>query len=136
MRIEANKVSAPSEKSFGFLLSFCSLLLGIYFGVRHGKPLHMMAFVACSLITFVFSLKKPGVFELPNMLWSKLSEALAMISNPIVLGIVYFLLVTPIGLLRRLGGVDPLKLKSQGRETNWISKKSNVSYDSPFQNQY
>jgi len=60
--------------------------------------------------------------------WMRLGEVLARINTVIILGITFFVVVTPIGLIKRLTGGDPLDRKMGDRPTYWIvrEKKPNT----------
>ena len=59
--------------------------------------------------------------------WIKLGEILGKIIAPIVMGLIYFLIITPIGLLMRLVGKDVLNLKFNKNETYWIKRAKNIN---------
>ena len=62
-----------------------------------------------------------------NNLWIKFGELLGMIIAPVVMGLVYFIILTPISLLIRILGKDLLNLKySNKNDTYWIKRKKNT----------
>ena len=61
----------------------------------------------------------PRVLVYPNRAWMLLAEALSFVTTRIVLGIVFFLVVTPIGLLKRLFGWDPLRRRAGSSPSYW-----------------
>jgi len=72
--------------------------------------------------TFVMiSFTIPNVFTYLNLFWIKLGYFLGKIISPIVMGIVFFIIVTPIGLLLRLFGKDILRLK-RNNKSYWIKR--------------
>jgi hypothetical protein len=54
-----------------------------------------------------------------NWLWFKLGMLMGMVMSPLVMGIIFFVVVTPIGLIRRLGGADSLRLKADPDRDSW-----------------
>jgi hypothetical protein len=61
----------------------------------------------------------PKALVYPNRAWMTLAGALGFITTPIVLAVVYFLLITPIGFAKRLFGWDPLSRRAAPRESYW-----------------
>ena len=61
------------------------------------------------------ALLRPNVLSPLNRLWIKLGVLMAIIMSPIVLGLLFFLVVTPVGLLMRATGKDPLRLRQDPR---------------------
>ena len=61
----------------------------------------------------------PKSLVVPNRLWMSLAEALGFVMTRVILGVVFFLFVTPIGLVRRLFGGDPLSRRARRAESYW-----------------
>ena len=81
-----------------------------------------------TLIIFLFlGLTKPSVLKPLNTGWIKLGEILGKIIAPIVMLLVFFIVITPIGLMLRLFGKDILGLKfSEKVKTYWITRDKNI----------
>jgi hypothetical protein len=62
---------------------------------------------------------RPRLLVVPNRLWMGVAEAMGFVMTRVILGLVFFLIVTPIGLLRRLTGGDPLGRRSRSAESYW-----------------
>jgi len=61
----------------------------------------------------------PRALVLPNKAWMLLAEALSFVTTRLILGLVFFLVVTPIGIVKRLMGWDPLGRRGARRESYW-----------------
>ena len=113
------KRSFRVEKEFGLivggvftLLSLWWLYRGKFSGVAHiTLPLGLLLL----LLAFVF----PRALVYPNWAWMKLAEALSFVMTPIILGIVFFLMVTPIGFIKRRFGWDPLRRRAGASGSYW-----------------
>jgi ABC-type uncharacterized transport system permease subunit len=68
-----------------------------------------------AIVVVVAVMVWPGLFKPFARVWFGLSEAMGAVVSRILLGLVFFLVVTPMGLLRRLAGKDPMRLKAFGR---------------------
>ena len=114
-----------SEKSFGILFFIVFAIIGLY-------PLLSFNFVrvwalVIALIFLFLGLTKPSVLKPLNTAWIKLGEILGKIIAPIVMLLVFFIVITPIGLMLRLFGKDILGLKfSEKVKTYWITRDKNI----------
>lgn len=110
-----------SDRSFGFTLAAALAVLG---GARrlHGGKTHLLLFVvAASLL--VLAVARPRLLRPLAGLWFRLGLALHRLTSPIVLGAIFFLVVTPTGLLLRLCRRDPLRLQREpGARTYWLER--------------
>jgi hypothetical protein len=62
----------------------------------------------------------PRVLVIPNRGWTALAETLSTVSTTIILSLVYFLAVTPIGIVKRLRGWDPLHRRTGSDASYWL----------------
>jgi hypothetical protein len=70
------------------------------------------------------ALLRPNVLAPLNRIWTKLGLLMATVVSPIVLGLLFFIVVTPVGLLMRLVGKDPLRLRhDSGANSYWIVRQ-------------
>ena len=68
-----------------------------------------------------------------NLAWIKFGEILGVIIAPIIMGLVYFLVVLPTGILMRVLGKDLLKLKFQKSMVSyWNKKESKINFNKQF----
>ena len=79
--------------------------------------------VIISLIFLVLGLLNSKILTPLNKLWFKFGIFLGKIISPIIMGIIFFLVVTPIGILMRLLGKDLINLKYNNNKSYWIGKK-------------
>lgn len=92
-----------------------------------GESIHLWAAII-SIIFFLLAIFLPKVLIIPNKLWFKFGLFLGAIISPITMGIIFFLTVTPTGIIMRLLGKDILN-KKINKTTNsyWIKKLKTVS---------
>jgi hypothetical protein len=102
-------------KDTGEVLALVLLFLGI---INNYKYFIILAFVALIITSVAPNLLKPIAF-----LWKKITEILAYIMPRVFFGFVYFVIVTPIGYMRRLLGYDSLSLKNNSAKlTSFITR--------------
>ena len=98
-----------SNRSFGILFFIVFLGIGLWPLKNNNDPNYI--FLGLSSIFLILGIINSKLLYPLNKAWVKFGEILGMIIAPIVMGLVYFIILTPISLLVRLFGKDLLKLK-------------------------
>jgi len=75
-----------------------------------------------SLIFLILGLLNSKILTPLNKIWFKFGIFLSKIISPLIMGIIFFLIVTPIGLIMRIFGKDVLNLKYNKNQSYWIEK--------------
>ena len=114
------KIKVSSNKSFGIVFSIFFLLISVYPLLNNDPIYYWSLFV--SFIFLVLGLMNSKILSPLNLLWFKFGILLGKIVSPVVMGIIFFLVVTPIGLVMRLLGKDLLNLKYNNNKSYWIKK--------------
>jgi hypothetical protein len=111
-----------SDRSFGFVFAAVFAILGLL-PLVHGHPVRWWSIGLSALFALVAWLK-PTLLTHLNKLWTRFGLLLGAIVSPIALGILFYLILTPIGVLMRLTGKDPLRLKfERSNESYWIRRE-------------
>lgn len=111
-------VELPSNKKFGLFFVAIFLLSAAYFFNKGGHVLTVL-FVALAVIFAILAFTKSEILLPLNKLWMRFGLLLGMIVSPIVLGVIFFAMFTPIGVVMRLFGRDELHLKPKSAATYW-----------------
>ena len=128
-------VEQGSDRSFGIVFTLVFLLLGIVPYIVSGKT-HYWA-LAIAAVLAVITLISPKLFKPFNILWFKFGMLLGAIIAPLVIIIIFFFVVTPTGLLMRLFGKDPLRLKRHPEQTSyWIKREIDPENPESMKNQF
>ena len=127
-------IELPSNKKFGFFFTFVFAILAFYF-LFIDSILWAQAFAILAVLFLLITVIIPQVLLPLNKLWMRLGLLLGMIVSPIVLGIIFFGLVTPYGVVMRMFGRDELRLKFTKKSSHWISRSELIKSDS-FKNQF
>ena len=110
-----------SERAFGFVFGAVFVVIGVWPLINGGSPRIWALVVALSMVSA--GLWHPSLLARPNRLWLQLGALLHRIVSPVALAVMFFLVVTPTGLLMRLLGKDPLRLKRDpGAKSYWIAR--------------
>ena len=108
-----------AEKEFGLIVGGVFLLLGLWWLYRGKFATAAYVLSAAGSALVLFGLVFPRLLTVPRKFWMKFAEGMAYVSSRIILAIVFFLVLTPIGLVKRAMGWDPLQRRSETRDTFW-----------------
>ena len=114
------KIKVSSNKSFGIVFSIFFLLISVYLLLNNDPNYYWSLFV--SFIFLVLGLMNSKILSPLNLLWFKFGILLGKIVSPVVMGIIFFLVVTPISIILKIFGKDVLNLKFNNNKTYWIVK--------------
>jgi Saxitoxin biosynthesis operon protein SxtJ len=126
----------PSERKFGVLFTVVFAVLTVYVA---WKAWSLLAIGACAVLAAGFgvaTLVNPAVLAPLNRAWFALGVLLGRIISPIVLGAMFFLLITPIGVIARAFGRDELRLKPRDVNSYWRERSDPVAAAESFKNQF
>lgn len=111
-----------SDRFFGLTFFVVFLIIALWPLLRHG-PIRL-PFLGIALAFLGIALIAPALLGPLNRLWLKFGALLHTITSPIILGIMFFLVILPIGLIMRLLGKDFLRLKFDNSASSyWIRRE-------------
>ena len=113
-------VKKSSNKSFGIVFFLVFLIISLY-PMLGGDSLTIWS-LAVSIIFLILGLLNSRLLSPLNRLWFKFGIFLGKIISPIIMGVIFFFVVTPIGYLMRLFKKDVLSLKFNDDKTYWVEK--------------
>ena len=116
-----DEIKISSNKSFGIVFFIVFLLIALY-PLLKDNDLRIWSLVI-SFIFLILGLINSKILTPLNRLWFKFGLLLGKFISPIIMGIIFFIVVTPIGIIMRLFKKDLLNLKFNKKETYWIDKK-------------
>ena len=108
------------ERQFGLLVGTVFAALGAWWVYRGKFPAIAQILLVVGPLMVVLGALFPRALVIPNRGWTALAQVLSKVSTSIILGLVYFLAVTPIGFVKRLRGWDPLNRRSRPGTSYWI----------------
>ena len=124
----------PSDRKFGLMFAVVFGVSGAWLILKHdGRAPWFFSGGLLFLLAAVFT---PAVLGPLNKIWMKLGEFLHKMVSPVILGVIFYLLFTPIGVVRRFLGIDALKLRYEPkRQSYWNNRTERISADS-FNDQF
>ena len=114
------EIKIGSNKSFGIVFFVVFLLIAIYPLINNGE-LRIWSFVI-AIIFLILGLINSKVLTPLNKLWFKFGLFLGKIVSTLIMGIIFFFVVTPTAFIMRIIGKDLLNLKFNNKKTYWIEK--------------
>ena len=116
-----SKIEISSNRNFG-LVFFVVLLIIALWPLKYESDIRLWAIIL-SLVFLVLGVLNSKFLSPLNKLWFKFGILLGSIVSPIVMGAVFFIVVTPVGLIMRFLGKDLLRInKSKPVSTYWINR--------------
>jgi hypothetical protein len=128
------EVELPSNRKFGFFFTSVFAVLGIY-SFYAAMIYWAYAFAFISVIFLIVTLVKADILLPLNILWMRLGFLLGRIVSPVILGLIFFGIFTPIAVITRIIGRDELSLKLMKKPSYWILRSKSVKSEF-FKNQF
>ena len=117
------KINKKNNITFGILFFVFFLIIGLY-------PLALVGVIRIwsvflSLVFLIITIIRPNLFTFLNRSWIQFGILLGKIISPIIMGLVFFFVVTPIGILVRILKKDVMCLK-RGESSYWIDREDKL----------
>ena len=122
-------VELPSNRKFGFFFAAVFLATTGYFYIE-SVEVAVYVFGILAALFLVVTLIKADLLLPLNKLWMRLGLLLGMIVSPIVLGIIFFVFITPIAFVMRLAGRDELRLHFRKQPSHWVKREADTQSNS------
>ena len=116
------KKNKNTNRSFGILFFVVFFIIGIW-PILSGNELRLWSFII-AIFFLILGIMRSRFLTPLNVAWIKFGMLLGVIIAPIIMGLVYFLVVLPIGLFMRILGKDLLNLKFNTQKSYWIERES------------
>ena len=116
-------IKRKNNITFGILFFIFFLIVGLY-PLISNEPIRIWSIIV-SLIFLTVTIIKPNLFTFLNKLWIKFGILLGKIISPIVMGLVFFFVVTPIGIFVKILKKDVMSLKI-GESSYWITREDKI----------
>jgi|TARA_B110000967_G_C18415136_1_gene331140 cytochrome c oxidase subunit IV len=114
-----------TNKNFGIIFSIFFLIISFYPLINHGEIREWSLIL--SIIFLVLGIINSKILNPLNNMWFKFGILLGKIISPLVMGVLYFFIVTPTSLIMKMLGKDILNLKKNNKKSYWIVKSNIIS---------
>ena len=117
-----HKIKKSTNRSFGLVFFFVFLIIGFWPLLNEDSP--RLWSLIISLVFLILGLLNSKILSPLNSIWFKFGELLGLVIPPIVMAIIFFLVVTPTGIIMKILGKDLLKIKlNKNIKSYWIEKE-------------
>ena len=121
-----SKIKIGSNRNFGLVFFFVFLIVGLWPLLNEG-PFRIWSIVI-AIIFLILGLVNSKLLTPLNKLWFKFGLFLGTIVSPFVMGIIFFLVITPIGFVMKITGKDLLNIKHDNKKKSyWINRDKSKS---------
>ena len=130
-------VKLPTDRKFGFFFGTVSLLVSTF--LLFSQRIILSSLFLLVAISFILvAMVRPNLLSALNRLWMALGVALGRVVNPLVMGLIFYLIFVPTGLFMKLVGRDELRIRGTNRRTYWrrVSVASPVDEEDKFKRQF
>jgi hypothetical protein len=114
------KRSFRAEREFGLVVGGVFVLLCLWWIYRGKFASVVQVGLPVGSLLVLLGLIYPRALVYPNRAWMALAEALSFVTTRIILAFVFFVVLTPIGLIKRAMGWDPLNRRAGKSESYWV----------------
>tara|TARA_B100001057_G_scaffold472763_1_gene536390 strand:- start:392 stop:775 length:384 start_codon:yes stop_codon:yes gene_type:complete len=114
-------IKIGSNRSFGIVFFVVFLIIAFYPLINDENIRYWSLFI--SLVFLILGLLNSNILAPLNKIWFKFGILLGKVISPIIMGTIFFFVVTPIGLLMKIFKKDLLNLKFNNKKSYWIEKK-------------
>ena len=120
--MQKNNIKTSSNRSFGIVFFVFFLIVSIFPIINDGNV--RIWSVIVSLIFLILGLLNSSILSPLNKIWFKFGILIGNFISPIIMGIIFFAVVTPISLIMKLLGKDLLGLKKNDNKSYWIERSA------------
>lgn len=110
-------ITKSMTRQFGWLISFCCLLGAVF--LFSYSNLYFVHLILAGLICLVISWLKPEVFSIPTKVWLNFGLGLSKVTNPLLMGLIYFMILCPVSLFLRVFRKDLLMLSRNTQKSSY-----------------
>ena len=126
----------PTEKRFGLLFI---VVFAVIAGLGHLKgwdKAWVNGYIGLAVLVAVVTLAAPKLLAPFNRAWFALGQLMGRVVSPIVLGAIFFLILTPVAFITRFFGRDELRIKRKSVDSYWIERHHDTTAAESFKNQF
>lgn len=132
---QPSKSNQTSDRNFGILCSLLLCIFSIYSKYKSNEIATLIAFIM-SVTLLPISFYLPKILAPFNKAWFQMGYFLSKITSPLILGIIFFAVITPIAVITRFLGRDELKLRQTKTVSYWANRCPPGPESESFKNQF
>jgi len=126
----------PQNRTFGLVFTGIFFLLAAYNWSKDSAPIYSLTFGGLAIVFLLTTVIAPKILAPLNKAWYQLGLLLGRVVSPLVLGVLFFIVITPVALFMRLIGRDALRIKKQHVNSYWILRNPPGPNPESFKDQF
>lgn len=130
-----DNIELPSNKKFGFLFTVIFILIGSYFFIKGNSAIYFSSFII-SLIFGIITILNSNLLQPLNKIWMRFGLLIGSIVSPIVLGMIFLIIFTPLSIIMKIIGRDELLIKLNKKVSYWKNSNSKQNYKETLRQQF
>lgn len=134
--LQTSDIRLPSVRSFAALFTIVFLIAAVYGAFRGWSSYINIGLLGVAASVGAAGLFSPKSLEPLNRAWFQFGILLGKIISPLVLGAMFFAIITPVAMVTRAFGRDALRLRKRERDTHWIARDPPGPSPESFKNQF
>ena len=135
MKLSSDRQSLPPDAQIGWLISAIAAAIGIY-ACASDEIWFFIGACVVGVAAVSLTIIAPGFLRPINRAWMALARLLGRLISPLVLGGLYFLIVTPLAVVLRLCGRDELELRARSTASFWRNRDADYDRRRSFRDQF
>ena len=125
----------PTERSFGYSVGTVCTLLSLV-AAWHQRRTAAGVLGAIGVVLVLLAFVRPSILRVPNAWWWRFAHLLGWVNTRVLLSVFYFVVLTPVAVVRRLGGWDPLQLKRSTATSGWLPYAARMKDPKHYEHMY
>ncbi len=126
----------PTNRKFGLFFASVFALISGYVAFIGFSVYQVFGWLIISAMVGLVSVSAPALLSPFNKAWMLLGDLMGKVISPLVLGMIFFVLITPLALITRIFGRDELRLKKPKINTYWIDRTPPGPTADSYKNQF
>lgn len=135
MKNSQSSSTTASARKFGVVMALALAAFAVLSHLRAHPPARDISLVLMLLLGGL-ALVRPAVLIPLERIWMKVGDLMGRVMQPIVLGFIYFVLITPVAFVGRLFGRDPLHMRRSDKASHWIVRETPAIDPESFKHPY
>jgi hypothetical protein len=124
-------------RDFGILIAIILICVSAYkLYIQSWSPIYSSGGLLLAFVFLAIGFIKPSLLHFPTKLWMRVGDLLGRFISPLILGVIFFLMITPIAIVIRLLGRDELNLKRVDAHSFWKRRNPEMQPSKSFNTQY
>jgi hypothetical protein len=135
MKFASRENVLPPDSHIGWLIAVVSTIVAVH-AYQSASIVLFFSAAVCGVIAALLAMVSPRYLRPLNYFWMKLAQNLSRVVSPLVLGVLYFIVVTPLAVVLRFVGRDELDIRRVSKTGFWRVRDKNYDAQRSLKDQF